>query len=180
MASTYEIVNVGLLPNDGEGDPLRVAFQKINNNFANLFAVTTSTSESYSVGNTAQVILAYPSANFTHATFQIRSSNPATNDIQDITIQAQINNSNTDVKFSAYGTTFFGNALCNYNMGILAGNVVIYADPLANTTLLHFITSSITWAGEPPPGLLIELDGYAAGSVMSTENQIDITTELPL
>ena len=28
-----EIINIGTLPNDGEGDPLRVAFGKINNNF---------------------------------------------------------------------------------------------------------------------------------------------------
>ena len=28
-----EIINIGALPNDGSGDPLRVAFQKINNNF---------------------------------------------------------------------------------------------------------------------------------------------------
>ncbi len=30
----YEIINVGSLPNDGSGDPLRVAYIKINNNFA--------------------------------------------------------------------------------------------------------------------------------------------------
>ena len=32
----YEIINIGTSPNDGSGDPLRVAFDKINNNFANL------------------------------------------------------------------------------------------------------------------------------------------------
>lgn len=30
---TIELINVGSLPNDGTGDPLRVAFEKINNNF---------------------------------------------------------------------------------------------------------------------------------------------------
>ena len=30
----YEVINVGSLPNDGSGDPLRVAYIKINNNFA--------------------------------------------------------------------------------------------------------------------------------------------------
>lgn len=30
----YEIINTGTLPNDGTGDPVRVAFIKINNNFA--------------------------------------------------------------------------------------------------------------------------------------------------
>ena len=34
---TQQIINVGTLPNDGEGDPLRVAFQKINENFTQTF-----------------------------------------------------------------------------------------------------------------------------------------------
>jgi hypothetical protein len=33
---TLEVINVGQLPNDGTGDPLRVAFDKINNNFASI------------------------------------------------------------------------------------------------------------------------------------------------
>jgi hypothetical protein len=31
-----EFINIGATPNDGNGDPLRVAFGKINNNFSNL------------------------------------------------------------------------------------------------------------------------------------------------
>jgi hypothetical protein len=33
---TLEVINVGILPNDGTGDPLRIAFDKINNNFASI------------------------------------------------------------------------------------------------------------------------------------------------
>ena len=33
---TLEVIDTGELPNDGSGDPLRLAFDKINNNFANL------------------------------------------------------------------------------------------------------------------------------------------------
>jgi hypothetical protein len=33
---TLEVINIGDLPNDGTGDPLRVAFDKINNNFASI------------------------------------------------------------------------------------------------------------------------------------------------
>jgi len=38
MTSNVSIanINVGTLPNDGTGDPLRAAFEKINNNFSNL------------------------------------------------------------------------------------------------------------------------------------------------
>lgn len=31
------IINIGTLPNDRSGDPLRVAFEKINSNFTELF-----------------------------------------------------------------------------------------------------------------------------------------------
>lgn len=34
-----EIINVGLTPNDGIGDPLRTAFQKCNSNFSTLFQI---------------------------------------------------------------------------------------------------------------------------------------------
>lgn len=175
--ATYEIVNIGLMPNDGAGDPLRVAFQKINNNFANLYAVTDVNSSSYSVGNSIQIIFEYPSANFTHATMQVRSSDPGTPDSQDITIQAQINNDGNAVKFTAYGTTFFGNALCKYDMAVVGANVVLYVEPLVNTTLQHFITSRVTWTGPASPGVPIGLDGYAEGSVMATEDLIVMTTE---
>ena len=36
---TQQIINVGELPNDGSGDPLRLAFQKINENFTSIFSV---------------------------------------------------------------------------------------------------------------------------------------------
>ena len=36
---SQEIIETGETPNDGSGDPLRTAFDKINNNFANLFLV---------------------------------------------------------------------------------------------------------------------------------------------
>lgn len=36
-----EIINIGALPNDGTGDPLRVAFTKVNNNFSSLFTEYT-------------------------------------------------------------------------------------------------------------------------------------------
>jgi len=38
---TYEFVDVGAAPDDGNGDPLRTAYIKINNNFANLQQVGT-------------------------------------------------------------------------------------------------------------------------------------------
>lgn len=39
---TQQIINIGALPNDGTGDPLRVAYDKINNNFDQLFLAAGS------------------------------------------------------------------------------------------------------------------------------------------
>jgi hypothetical protein len=36
---SQQVINVGNIPNDGSGDPIRVAFQKTNNNFTELFNI---------------------------------------------------------------------------------------------------------------------------------------------
>ena len=172
-----EYINIGATPNDGLGDPLRVAFGKINNNFSNLFFTTVTTSNTYTSGVTAgQVIYEYPANRFTQGMFQIRSSDPGTPDSQDITISAQLTNNNDAVKFTGYAMTFAGNALTRYNMDVTSGNVRILANPIANTYILHFIASQVTFLGDPIPGVDIALNGYA-NSVMGTENNDIITTE---
>ena len=42
-----QVINVGALPNDGTGDPLRVAYQKINSNFTEVYS---SVSASFGLG----------------------------------------------------------------------------------------------------------------------------------
>ena len=37
--ANIEIINVGLVPNDGSGDPLRTSMMKINNNFQCTFII---------------------------------------------------------------------------------------------------------------------------------------------
>lgn len=39
---SQQIINTGALPNDGEGDPLRTAFTKINNNFTELYSIASA------------------------------------------------------------------------------------------------------------------------------------------
>lgn len=173
-----EIINIGTLPNDGEGDPLRVAFGKINNNFSNLFATTTTTLESITSGTTAnQVIWQTPVSAFTQGKFQIRSGNPNNNDSQNITLSAQILNNLTQVKWTGYATTFNGNAVATYDMDVSSGNVRILTTPLANAIIQHFISSSVSYIDVNDVSLLLELDGYVADSVMSTEANLDVATE---
>ena len=174
---SQEYINIGATPNDGQGDPLRTAFSKINNNFSNLFFTTVSTCTAYTSGLTpGQVICEYPANTFTQGSFQIRSSDPGTPDSQDITISAQITNNNDAVKFTGYALTFAGNALTRYDMDISGGNIRVLANPIANTYILHFIASQVTFIGEPVPGVEIGLDGYI-DSVLGTQDNDILTTE---
>lgn len=176
--ATQQLINIGTLPNDGEGDPLRVAFGKINNNFSNLFATFVNTSNTYTAGGTPnQVIFETPVSGFTNGVFTIRSNDPGTDDAQNVTLSAQLNVAGTDVKFTGYATTFTGNSICNYDMDVFNSNVRILINPLVNASLFHFISSQIMYVGDPIPGLELQLDGYPDGQVMSTENDFILTTE---
>jgi hypothetical protein len=174
-----EIINIGALPNDGQGDPLRVAFAKINNNFARLFATDFSTSEAYSVGLTpGQVIWQWPVNQFTQATIQIDTSNLNSQDTQNITINAAILNNYSNVRWTGHSTLFNGNACTRYEMDVSEGNVRLMVNPLLDTTLFHFISAQVTYySGDQTPGLPFQLDGYPSNNTMSTENGLNIATE---
>jgi hypothetical protein len=62
-------------------------------------------------------------------------------------------------------------------MDVSSGNVRILTTPLANAVMQHFIASTVTYVDVVEPSLLLELDGFVAGSVMSTESDLNITTE---
>lgn len=142
-----EWINIGAQPNDGTGDPLRVAFEKINNNFSNLFFTTTTTYEAYSDGLTQnQVLLEIPIEEFTQGKFQIQSSDEDSTASQDITLSAQLTKGTARVKFTGYGTTFADTTgICNYDMDVANGNVRILTNPIANTTIFHFIAAQVTY-----------------------------------
>ncbi len=143
LGSSQQVINIGAAPNDGTGDPLRTAFSKINNNFANLFATTVVPVTANTTGNTAnQVIFSTEIIDFSQAQFNIRSTDSNVSS-QNIILSAQLNDGNTDVKFSAYGTTFFGNAICTYNMDVDGSNVRILCSPLVSSNLSHTIFSQI-------------------------------------
>ena len=140
-----EIINIGTLPNDGEGDPLRVAFGKINNNFTSLFSTSTVANSSNTSGTTAnQVIWQTPVTDFTQGKFQVLSADPLTNDSQNITISAYVLPDASNVKWSGYATTFYGNAVTTYNMDITSGNVRLTVTPLVDENLQHFVAASVT------------------------------------
>ena len=109
--AVQETINIGALPNDGDGDPLRTAFGKINNNFSVLFSSDFSTSEAYSVGNTAaQIIFQTPALTFTQGVFQINSQDLNTANRQNITLVASSSSAST-VKWNGHSTLFTGSPL---------------------------------------------------------------------
>jgi hypothetical protein len=175
--AVQETINIGALPNDGDGDPLRTAFGKINNNFSVLFSSDFSTSEAYSVGNTSsQIIFQTPALTFTQGVFQINSQDLNTANRQNITLVASSSSAST-VKWNGHSTLFTGSPLTAYDIDISGSNVRILVNPLVNSTIFHFISAQVTTVGETTVGLDLELDGYTAGDLLSTENSLDLSTE---
>jgi hypothetical protein len=179
---TQEVINVGASPNDGEGDPLRTAFQKINNNFTQLYSTGFFTSNAYSYGDTAsQVIFETPVASFTQAVFQINSNDISSNDSENITLTATILTDGSEVKWTGHSGIFNGNVLTGYDMDIFDSNVRILVNPLIDTDMFHFISAQITWTGEYVPGLNLQVNGAIntnidteAEFIIETENQITV------
>lgn len=175
-----EYINLGDSPNDGTGDPLRVAFEKINNNFSSLFYTTTAVEVVYTTNNDPnQAVWEFPVENFTQCKIQMRSSDGGTNNSQDVLISAQATNDSTDVKYTIYGTTFSGIPLTRYSMDVNNSNVRLMVNPLVDRFLTHFISYQVTFIGTLAPGIDISLDGFV-DTVMTTEGDLILTTEGPL
>jgi len=145
---TMQTINIGTLANDGAGDPLRTAFQKVNNNFSELYSAAVLTSTATTTGNTSSQIVFQTSANgFTQGTFQINSQQVGANNSQNVTLNVARNSGSNTVNHSAYSTLFFGNlvVVSAYNAAIdgTSGNLQIIVTPSSNvsnaTVLLHTI-----------------------------------------
>jgi len=67
---TQQIINVGAAPNDGDGDPIRTAFIKTNDNFTELYARVQVTPPSTAIGKSGDEIGYYsPTANYLYYCF---------------------------------------------------------------------------------------------------------------
>lgn len=176
---TQEIINVGAAPNDGEGDPLRTAFQKINNNFTQLYSTGFFTSSAYSTGLTGdQVIFESPVETFTQGIFQINSNDTSSTDTENIVLNVSVINDGSGLKWNGHNTLFNGNVLTGYDMDIFDSNVRILVNPLVDTTMFHFISAQITWTGIPVPGLNITTESAIMPDNIITENDaFNISTQ---
>lgn len=146
MTYSQEVINIGANPNDGQGDPLRVAFDKINNNFSSLFTTfVNSTVAETTGGDQGQVVFEYTANEFTQGQFYIQSKDPTSTNSQTIILSAQLNNAGDEIKFTGYGSTFFGSAIASYDMDLNSGNVRILVNPLTTDDMTHSISSQIMW-----------------------------------
>lgn len=171
-----ELVNIGANPNDGEGDPLRTAFSKINNNFVWMQQTSTEVASSVTLDDAAnQVIWEYPVDEFTQALIQIHSYREDNNDSQNALIGASIYNDGSDVKFTVYGITNTGSWLTQYDMDVLGGNVRLLVSPIQDEAITHFLAYQVTWIGDLGVGSTMIAEG-GAGLVTETGN-VFITTE---
>lgn len=145
MAIQY--INIGSTPNDGSGDPLRTAFLKVNNNFAELYSAAMLTTAAVSNASTGDQVVFQTDANtFTGGTFQINSqqiigaSNNSSivygNNSQNVTlVVARLANSN-NISHTAYSTILHGNIIVNGYDAIIAN--------VANVAKLQIIVSPDT------------------------------------
>jgi len=171
-----QLVNIGVLPNDGEGDPLRTAFQKINNNFVYMQQTGTQITSAVTLDNTpSQTIFTYPADEFTMALFQIKSYRDDNNDSQMVFIGAEIFNDMSDVKYTVYGITNVGNWLTQYDLDVSGGNVRILVNPLQNEVITHFISYQVTYAGDL--GLGVPMITESGESLVTESGNVMITTE---
>jgi hypothetical protein len=171
-----QLVNIGVLPNDGEGDPLRTAFSKINNNFVYLQQTATNISSGVTLDDSPeQVVWEYPADEFTQALIQIQSYREDNNDSQNALLGVQIYNDLSDVKYTIYGVTNVGNWLTQYDMDVLDGNVRLLMNPLQDTVIQHFISYQVTFAGDLGIGVTMATEDD--GALVTETGNVFITTE---
>lgn len=162
-----QLINIGALPNDGTGDPLRTAFQKINNNFIYLERTSTDITSAVTTSDAPdQIIFAYPADMFTQAVIQVQSYAANNLDSQNAILSVQIFNDMSDVKWTASSITNVGDWLTQYGMDVFEGEVRLKVSPIQNKVITHFIAYQVTFAGD-----------LNYGVPLTTENNEDIMIE---
>lgn len=171
-----ELINVGTSPNDGEGDPLRTAFTKVNNNFTWMQQTSTNITSAITLDDSPnQVVFEYPTDAFTQAMIQIKSYREDNNDSQGALLTVQLKNDATDVAFTVSNTTVIDGWLTQYDMDVVSGNVRLLVSPLQDQVINHFIAYQITWEGDLGVGMAMTSEGGAG--LLTEFGNATITTE---
>ena len=174
---TQQIINVGAAPNDGQGDPIRTAFEKCNNNFSELYDQVQNTPPATLVGSVGDVagMTAYDE-NFYYYCFQdfdgssqIWNKVPNTGNAQ-VTILTATGNITSSGNVSAVAFIGDGSQLTNVAAGAPnsvvsgssniivqnSGNILFSANATSN--IVNITANGQLANGDPYPALLI--NGY--------------------
>jgi hypothetical protein len=115
---TQEIIDIGALANDGTGDPLRVAFDKINNNFTQLYDTASvdgpNGSVQFSLANTVGNVTTYSLSSSANLVF---NSSVNRLDIKGSIVPLVPNNLNIGSTANTVGNIYLSNS------GLKLGNV---------------------------------------------------------
>jgi len=195
---TYEYVDVGAAPNDGDGDPLRTAYIKINNNFANLQQVGTDRISNGSsnitipnvngnilmgVGNVSNVLIITPGSavgSVLSATGNIVAGNYFIGDggfISNITSAKSIANGTSNVSIPVIDSNINSVVQGLLTLQVASNLVTVFGDLniTGNATLAGNITQNAIGYGTSSLGFGIA-DGNAFVTIAGTSNVAVFTT----
>ena len=153
---TQQTINIGTSPNDGTGDSLRVAGQKINSNFTEVYAISQN---AYNQANTAT----YPDqASFDTANAAFSKANTAANTAQAGFNQANTANTTAQAAFNKANTVLYKSVITVKSAGnivLTTVNEVVMCDPDAAADDINILLPST-----PITGKVITIKNIDAGA----------------
>jgi hypothetical protein len=130
-----EVINIGAIADDGTGDTIRGAGIKINNNFTELYATSSASSQIHFIGNNI-------SSTLSNSDIVLAGNGTGIVKFSDLTIDGSIrmsdneirtNTSNADLVLTASGTGTIQTAVADINDGAIDGTVIGATTPAAAT-----------------------------------------------
>jgi hypothetical protein len=130
-----ELINIGITADDGTGDTIRGAGIKINNNFTELYATSSASSQIHFIGNNI-------SSTLSNSDIALAGNGTGIVKISDLTIDGSIrmsdneirtNTSNADLVLTASGTGTIQTSVADINGGAIDGTVIGATTPAAAT-----------------------------------------------
>lgn len=149
MASVANTIGIGSAPNDGNGDTLRIAFEKVNQNFDDIYSSLDFASNNITVANT--ILIGNSSINSTSNSSTLKISG-STSDltisatqllIGNSTVNNTINSSSISVDSTiTVGTTSLNTSSVSVSSGISVGNSSVNSS--INSTSISLSTATIS------------------------------------
>jgi hypothetical protein len=171
-----QIINVGAVPNDGQGDPIRTAFQKTNSNFGELYSRAQTNPPTSLTGEAGDVagMYAYDATYFYYCFANYDGSSTIWAQVTQVAniSSSQINSGNSNVVISGAG----GNIVMAVN-GV--ANVAVFTPTTANivgnvTSGGYFFGNGALLTGLPQTYANANVQAYAesgwAGNIIPAAN----------